>query len=80
MPTEVHLAYMVPVYVVVCNDGDGPRITKVVVDDEADLNRGEACDANGEKLPHDDPVVVEAKTLVEIHPSQADWPAWEFGW
>ena len=80
MPTEVHLAYMVPVYVVVRNGGDGPRITKVVVDDEADLNRGEAYDANGEPLLHDDPAVIEAKTLVEIHPSQADWPAWEFGW
>jgi hypothetical protein len=71
---------MVPVYVVVCNDGDGPQITKVVVDDEADLNRGEAFDANGEPLPHDDPSVIEAKTLVEIHPGQADWPAREFGW
>ena len=80
MPTKVHLAYLVPVYVVVRNDDDGPQITKVVVGDEADLNRGDAYDANGEPLPHNDPSVIEAKTLVEIHPSQADWPAWEFGW
>ncbi|HEV8029656.1 MAG TPA: hypothetical protein VGP42_01425 [Stellaceae bacterium] len=80
MPTEVHLPYLVPVCVVVSNDGDGPRIARVVVNDKADLNRGEAYTAAGEPLSHSDPAIVEAKHLVELHPGEADWPAWEFGW
>jgi hypothetical protein len=80
MPTEVHLTYRVPVCVVVRNDSNGPRITRVVVDDEADLNCGEAYTCRGEPLPYDAPVVIEAKRLVELHPGDADWPAWEFGW
>ena len=80
MPTEIHLTYLVPLCVVVRHDGDGPCIARVVVDDEIDLNRGEAYTARGELLPHDDPAVIEAKHLVELHPGEADWPAWEFGW
>jgi hypothetical protein len=80
MPTEVHLPYLVPVCVVVSNDGDGPRIARVVVNDKADLNRGEAYTTAGEPLSHSDPAIVEAKHLVELHPGEADWPAWEFGW
>jgi hypothetical protein len=70
----------VPVCVVVRNDGDGPRIARVLVNDAEDLNRGEAYSAEGEMLRHDDPAVIEAKNLVELDPQRADWPAWEFGW
>jgi hypothetical protein len=37
-PTEVTIQHLIPLYVVIRNDGDGPRITKVIVDDEADLS------------------------------------------
>jgi hypothetical protein len=52
----------------------------VQANDKADLNRGEAYTAAGEPLSHSDPAIVEAKHLVELHPGEADWPAWEFGW
>jgi hypothetical protein len=34
-PTEVTIEYLIPLYIVVRNDGDGARIAKMVVDDEA---------------------------------------------
>jgi hypothetical protein len=37
-PTEVAIAYRIPLYIVVRYDGDGAQIAKVVVDDEADLS------------------------------------------
>jgi hypothetical protein len=80
MPIEVHLTYLVPVCVVVHNDGAGPRISRVLVNDAEELKSGEAYSADGEMLRYDDPTVIEAKNLVELHAQQAKWPAWEFGW
>ena len=37
-PTEVTIEYLIPLYIVVRNEGDGARITKVVVDDEVELS------------------------------------------
>jgi hypothetical protein len=33
---EVTIEYLIPLYI--RNEGDGPRIAKVIVDDEADLS------------------------------------------
>ena len=79
--TEVTIEYLVPVYVVVRNEGDGegPQIVKVVVNDETEFADGKGYTPNGEPLPVDDPVVIEARELIERDPS-AIWPGWEFGW
>ena len=77
-PVEVTLQYMIPLYVVVRDYGNGMRITKVVVDDDADLEDSEAFDPSGRPLSEDDPLVISARDLVELGP--AAWPAWEFGW
>jgi hypothetical protein len=53
---------LIPLYVVVRNDGDGdgPRITKVIVDDEADLSTPSAYEGaytpEGDKLGDFNPV------------------------
>jgi len=79
------IQYLIPLYVVVRNEGDGegPRITKVVVDDEADLSSPSAYEGaytpEGDRLEPFDAVVGEARYLIECDGS-AEWPAWEFGW
>jgi hypothetical protein len=85
--TEVVLTYLIPVYVVVRNDGDGkgPRVDKVVVDDEASFDLGNRKCArvdSGRLLPMGDPAVVEAIGVVEKPRPQfeVEWPAWGFGW
>ena len=77
-PVEVTLQYMIPLYVVVRDDGSGMGIAKVIVDDEADLENSEAFDPSGRPLSEHDPLVISARDLVELGP--AAWPAWEFGW
>ena len=69
-PTEVVLTYRVPVYVVVRDDDDGagPQVDKVVVDDEVsfdDGNRDVARNDSGEVIPNDDPAVAVAIAIVQ---------------
>jgi hypothetical protein len=82
-PTEVTIAYLIPLYVVVRNDGDGAQIAKVVVDDEADLSASSAYEGaytpEGDRLEPFNAVTGEARRLIECDGS-AEWPAWEFGW
>jgi hypothetical protein len=84
-PTEVPIQHLIPLYVVVHNEGDGegPASAKIVVDDEAALSAPSAykgaytpeCD----RLEPFDAVVGQARHLIECDGS-AEWPAWEFGW
>lgn len=86
--TEVVLTYLLPVYVVVRNEGGGAYVEKVVVDDEASFDEGsrrKARNDSGAILDRVLPAVAEAIALVEpSHPDHpaaaADWPSWEFGW
>ena len=83
-PTEVTIQHLIPLYVVVRNEGDdGLRIAKVVIDDEADLSAPPAYQAaytpDGDRLDDFNAVVGDARHLIERDGS-ADWPAWEFGW
>ena len=82
-PTEVTIEYLIPLYIVVRNDGDGARITKIIVDEEADLSAPAAYQGaytpEGDRLEPFDAVVGEARHLIECD-SSAEWPAWEFGW
>jgi hypothetical protein len=81
-PTEVILTYRVPVYVVVRDgdDGAGPQVDKVVVDDEVsfDGNRDVARNDSGEVIPNDDPAVAAAMAIVQTGDER--WPSWGFGW
>ncbi len=78
--TEVTIEYMIPLYVVVRRDEEGGlHIAKVVVYDEATLENGKGYTPDGTPLPDDDPLVVEARQLIERDPT-AIWPGWEFGW
>jgi hypothetical protein len=78
--TEVTIEYMIPLFVVVRRDeARGLHIAKVVVYDEATLENGEGYTPDGAALPDDDPLVVEARQLIEGDAS-AIWPGWEFGW
>jgi hypothetical protein len=60
----------------------GPRITKVIVDDEADLSAPSAYEGayppEGDKLDDFNAVAGEARHPIKSDGS-ADWPAWEFG-
>ena len=82
-PTEVTIEYLIPLYIVVRNEGDGPRIAKVIVDDEADLSAPSANEGaytpEGDRLEPFNAVVGEARQLIECDGS-AEWPGWEFGW
>ena len=82
-PTEATIEYLIPLYIVVRNDGDGAQITKVVVDDEADLSAPSAYEGaytpEGDKLDDFNTVVGEARHLIECDGS-TEWPGWEFGW
>lgn len=80
-PTEVTIQYLIPIYVVVRNEGDGegPQIVKIVVDDKAEFKDGKGYTPNGDPLPAADPIVDEARRLIETDRS-AVWPGWEFGW
>jgi hypothetical protein len=70
-PTEVTIQYLIPLYVVVRNEGDGegPQIAKVVIDDEADLSAPSAYEgaytSEGDRLGPLDAVVGEARHLIE---------------
>jgi hypothetical protein len=79
-PTEITIEYLIPLYITVRNDGDGPRITKVVVDGEADLSVPSAYEGaytpEGDRLDDFNSVVGEARHLIECD-SPAEWPAWE---
>ncbi len=83
--TEVVITYLIPVYVVVSNDGSGPSVTRVAVDDGVSFDLGNRkCARNdrGELLPLGDRDVMEAIELIEKPRPQfeVEWPAWEFGW
>jgi hypothetical protein len=78
--TEVTMQYLVPLFIVVHrNEQHGLHIAKVVVYDEATLENGEGYTPDGTPLPDDDPLVVEARCLIE-RDATAIWPGWEFGW
>jgi hypothetical protein len=77
---EVTIEYVIPLFVMVRRDEKrGLHIAKVVVYDEATLENGKGYTPDGAPLPPDDPLVVEARQLIEHDPS-AIWPGWEFGW
>lgn len=80
--TEVVLTYMVPVFVVVRNEGDnqGPYIKKVVVYDETDCFGEDPTHRHNQldELPPDDPAAIEAVNLIKD--GLCEWPSWQFGW
>jgi len=72
--TEATLVALVPVYVVVDDDG----VSKVVVDDEAlDLSTARLadCDSTGD-ADKDAALLSRAVAIAD----DAEWPSWEFGW
>lgn len=84
LPTEVTIEYRVPLFVIVTRNkeiygDDDLHVHKVVVYDEAELADGKGYDPEGTPLADDDPLVIEARQLIERDRS-TEWPAWEFGW